>query len=185
VDCTLLAGFTADYDKSSNKLYERHLHAECRDFLYPQTDKDGWAYDSADRLLEFKRGVLHSDGMWIDVALALPGVDSQRAYNLDLLGNWVDGGLSGSAMAVESKHDCAHDMQSRTTNNLNQVASLDGSALSYHALNRRVQKTVNGTTTTFYYDGQQVIEERQDTTLLRQYLWGQYIARAFRTQLVS
>lgn len=46
----------------------------------------------------------------------------------------------------------------------------------YDALGRRVQKVVNGTETDFVYDGQQVIEERDDEAdLLRQYVWGQYV----------
>lgn len=47
---------------------------------------------------------------------------------------------------------------------------------AYDALGRRVQKVVNGTETDFVYDGQQVIEERDDEAdLLRQYAWGQYV----------
>lgn len=137
VTCNLLAGFTADYDPSSNKSYERHLHAECRSFLYyvppmGQTMPTS-SYDSADRLLSFQRGLLHHDGQSIDSGLSLPGVDSQRSYNLDGAGNWVDGGWSGSGSAVQFTHDCRPDQESRTTNNLNQVAKVNGVSLSYDA----------------------------------------------------
>jgi hypothetical protein len=129
VNCDLLVGFTAAYDKNSNKSFERHLHAECRSFLYPHSDPVGWANDSANRLLQFQRGIIHSDGNSIDTHLALQGVGNQRQYNLDATGNWVDGGFSGSAPAVENNHDCHPDQQSRTANNLNQIATVDGSPL--------------------------------------------------------
>jgi YD repeat-containing protein len=215
--CQLMAGFTADHDKSSNKFFERHLHAECRSFLYPHTDPVGWGYDSANRLLQFERGIIHNDGMSIDTHLALAKVDSRRSYNLDATGNWVDNGFSGSVPAVQDHHDCHPDQQSRTTNNLNQIASVDGTDLSYDAkgnllgykdltftydgfnrmitangtgpdgtatnasyyydaMNRRLRKVNNGTTTDFLPMGSQVLEERDDSnTLLRQYVWGQYV----------
>ena len=77
--------------------------------------------------------MLHTNGQSIDVPLALPGVDSKRSYNLDALGNWVDNGLSGSGFAVQSTQECTPGHESRTTNTLNQVASLNGSALTYDA----------------------------------------------------
>jgi RHS repeat-associated protein len=80
---TLVVGFTTAYDRSSNKLFERHLHAESRSHLYP-------AYDSPDRLLQYQRGVLATGGASITPggAITLPNTDSQRTYALDGLGNW-------------------------------------------------------------------------------------------------
>ena len=78
-------GFTAAYDHASNKLYERHLHAESRSHLYPDQD-------SLDRLREYQRGTLQQDSQTGAVSVAtpisLPGTDQQRAYDLDGLGNW-------------------------------------------------------------------------------------------------
>jgi RHS repeat-associated protein len=78
---TLVVGFTTAYDRSSNKLFERHLHAETRSHLYP-------AYDSPDRLLQYQRGVLATGGASITTPISLPNTDSQRTYALDGLGNW-------------------------------------------------------------------------------------------------
>jgi RHS repeat-associated protein len=78
---TLVVGFTTAYDRSSNKLFERHLHAESRSHLYP-------AYDSPDRLLQYQRGVLATGGASITTAITLPNTDGQRSYALDGLGNW-------------------------------------------------------------------------------------------------
>lgn len=36
--CGVAAGFTAAYDAAGNRLYERHLHCECRSHLYPEHD---------------------------------------------------------------------------------------------------------------------------------------------------
>ena len=85
-DCTWpYCGFTAAYDHASNKLYERHLHAESRSHLYPDQD-------SLDRLREYQRGTLQQDSQTGAVSVAtpisLPGTDQQRTYDLDGLGNW-------------------------------------------------------------------------------------------------
>ena len=76
-----LVGFTTAFDPSSNKLYERALHAESRSSLYP-------AYDSPDRLREYQRGVLASGGATVATAITLPGTKSDQTYDLDGLGNW-------------------------------------------------------------------------------------------------
>jgi len=105
----LIAGFTTAYDRSSNKAYERALHAEERSSLYQPIDADGnvgTSYDSLDRLRQYQRGTLSSAG-GIDAAgggsittpITLPKSNTTRSYNLDGLGNWkqtayglVDGG---------------------------------------------------------------------------------------------
>ncbi len=51
----VLVGFTSAYDMSSNKFFERPLHAEERSCLYD-------SYDSMNRLLDYQRGVLASGG---------------------------------------------------------------------------------------------------------------------------
>ncbi|HEX8912542.1 MAG TPA: RHS repeat-associated core domain-containing protein [Humisphaera sp.] len=124
-----MAGFTSAYDRSGNKLFERHLHAECRSFLYPHRPGDPSAYDSLDRLLEFRRGRLRPGGSSVQTPLALPGVDYYRAYNLDRTGNWVD---TDEAPAVIWERDCGEiEWEERSTNSLNQA--IDGSRYTYDA----------------------------------------------------
>lgn len=77
----VMVGNTSAYDKSSNKLFERALHAESRSNLYP-------AYDLMDRLLEYQRGILASGGGSITTPISLPGTNQEQDYNLDALGNW-------------------------------------------------------------------------------------------------
>ena len=78
------AGFTTTYDHASNKLYERHVHAESRSHAYP-------SLDSMDRLVQYQRGTLQqaADGTAaVATGITLPGVDSDRSYRLDGVGNW-------------------------------------------------------------------------------------------------
>jgi hypothetical protein len=93
---TALVDFTTSHDPSSNKLFERALHAESRSALYA-------AYDSMDRLLRYERGVLVASGGSVATPITLPGTDSQRSYNLDSLGNWQSTGYTpeGGAPTTE------------------------------------------------------------------------------------
>ncbi len=92
-----LVGQTTVFDKGSNKLYERELHAESRSHLYEPFDDQTplGGYDSLDRLRQYQRGVLsttggqgNAGGGWIATPTSLPGTDENRTYDLDGLGNW-------------------------------------------------------------------------------------------------
>jgi hypothetical protein len=84
--CDLLAGFTAAYDRAGNRLYERHLHSECRSYSYQ--------HDQARRLTGYQRGKLTPVSPYADMppgvanALALKPAAKTFQYNLDPLGNW-------------------------------------------------------------------------------------------------
>jgi RHS repeat-associated protein len=101
-------GFTSAYDKSSNKLFERPLHAESRASLYD-------SYDSMNRLLDYERGVLASGGGSITTPIALPGTNQEQAYNLDGLGNWTTTTITPEGGSSST--------QSRTHNKLNEVTA--------------------------------------------------------------
>jgi hypothetical protein len=94
-----VVGFTTAFDNGSNKLYERHLHAESRGHLYqPFTaanvvGTDG--YDSLDRLRKYERGELSSTGGQgnagggsVATPISLPNAKVEQSYGLDALGNW-------------------------------------------------------------------------------------------------
>ena len=144
---TALTGATTAFDRASNKLYERHLEAESRSHLYQPFNSDGSfgvGYDSANRLLQYQRGVLNGDsipyrvnpGASIDIPTTLPGADQVRTYGLDGLGNWKTsnftevgyGGLTTSTAEV------------RQHNYVNEIT--------------RIRDTTGGTPTTtgFLYD---------------------------------
>jgi len=129
-DTTSLVGFTTGFDRASNKLYERHLHAESRSHLYQPFNADGSAavgYDSANRLLQYKRGILSSAtipyrvnaGASIATPITLPGADQTRGYGLDGLGNWkttnytlVDSGGGTTSTAEVRQHNYVNEITS-------------------------------------------------------------------------
>ncbi|MBI1374571.1 MAG: hypothetical protein GC159_17780 [Phycisphaera sp.] len=95
---TAIVGQTTEYDLSSNKLFERQMHAESRSSLYEPYGSNGapqGGYDSLDRLRQYQRGVLDSTGGRLGqgggsivTSITLPNTDSFRGYDLDGLGNW-------------------------------------------------------------------------------------------------
>jgi len=92
--------------------------------MYP-----AYEYDSANRMLEYERGFLAAGGAKIDVPISLPETFVFRAYNLDLLGNWV---TEGGKPAILYAHPCeAPKKEDRTTNSLNQIATIDTVGLPY------------------------------------------------------
>jgi YD repeat-containing protein len=112
----VMVGLTSAYDKSSNKLFERALHAESRSSLYP-------SYDSMNRLLEYQRGILASGGGSISIAISLPDTNQEQDYNLDGLGNW-----STTTITPEGGSPLT---QNRTHNKLNEVTQYNSTAVLY------------------------------------------------------
>jgi YD repeat-containing protein len=126
---TAVVGFTTEYDRSSNKFFERALHAENRSHLYEpfvnQVPQGG--YDSLNRLLQYQRGTLDSSGGSggngggdVTTPITLPGTDSARSYLLDGLGNWRNTTFTpvgGSAQTEVRQH-----------NGLNQITRLQNPA---------------------------------------------------------
>jgi YD repeat-containing protein len=220
---TALVGFTTSYDPSSNKLFERALHAESRSALYP-------AYDSMNRLVQYQRGILSTDGTAITTPITLPGTDNQRIYNHDGLGNWkttVYTPEGGTPTTEIRQHNKLNELTKFATtpvvydygnnagnpnpliakrgngnitddgtrlyaydalNRLVTVTKKDGTVLvatyAYDTFGRRVHKIISGggitgdvanATYSYFYDGQQIVEELSSDSLLRQFVWGQYI----------
>jgi RHS repeat-associated protein len=99
---TPIVGFTTAFDKASNKLFERELHAENRSHLYEPISESGvpqGGYDSLDRLRQYQRGTLSNGtggddplpaggSIAVDSEITLPGTDKDRTYDLDGVGNW-------------------------------------------------------------------------------------------------
>jgi RHS repeat-associated protein len=115
-DTTALVGFTTEFDRASNKLFERHLHAENRSYLYN-------ALDSMNRLREYQRGTLSMGGSTVASAITLPGTDSQRSYDLDGLGNW----RRTEFLSVGG----SDTTEVRQYNPLNQITRIDSTHLAY------------------------------------------------------
>jgi RHS repeat-associated protein len=159
---TALFGFTTQYDRAGNKLYERHLHAESRSHLYQPFNPDGSpgvGYDSASRLQQYQRGVLSpaaipfrvNPGASITTPITLPGTAQVRNYGLDGLGNWKN----TNATLVETGPIAVSMSQMRAHNYVNEITS--------------IRDTTGGTTDTtgFAYDRNGNL--LNDGTLIYQY----------------
>jgi RHS repeat-associated protein len=110
-------GFTTRFDKSSNKDFERHLHAENRSHLY-QPASGNTGIDSVNRLLQYQRGTLSSSGDGagsVTTPITLPNTDTARTYNLDHLGNWKT--------SVFTPVGGSSTTDLRQTNELNQIVT--------------------------------------------------------------
>ena len=116
-------GQTTQYDRASNKLYERQLHAESRSHLYEpldENDQPQGGYDSIDRLRQYQRGALATGGGSISMPISLPNTNESRTYDLDGLGNWrrtAFDPVGGSATTEVRQH-----------NGLNQITSVKDGA---------------------------------------------------------
>ena len=147
-DTTAVAGFTTEYDLSSDKMYERHLHAENRSHLYP-------AYDSLDRLREYQRGTLAKDSttgvVSVSTPITLPNANVRQTYDLDGLGNWRRTGIAPVGATAAT--------QVRQHNALNQVTKFGDTAVLYDhgnntgdAANQGNGNIVDDGTNTYSYD---------------------------------
>jgi RHS repeat-associated protein len=144
---TALVGYTTSYDRAGNKLYERHLEAEDRSHLYQPFNSDGSfgvGYDSANRLVQYQRGVLSSatipylvnPGASVATPTTLPGANQVKTYGLDGLGNWKTSNFT----LVNSDESTTSTAEVRSHNYVNEITS--------------VTDTVGGTPTAtpFVYD---------------------------------
>jgi len=109
-------GFTTAFDRSSNKLYERHLHAVRRSHRYT------W-HDSLNRLRGYERGTLASGGGSVTDAINVPNTDTQRTYDLDGLGNW--------RRTVFTPEGGSETTQVRQHNYVNQTTEMGATAVTY------------------------------------------------------
>ncbi len=170
---TAVVGFTTAYDRASNKVYERHIHAEERSHLYLPIDTGGsvgFGYDSLDRLRQYQRGVLSSTGGIggngggsITTPITLPGTDQTRNYTLDGLGNWKNTayelvGSGGSTTATT---------EIRNHNDVNQITRIN----------------TNGTPQPFAYDHGNNTDGRKGNGNLSNDGLRSYIYDAFNRQI--
>lgn len=183
-DNSLIVGFTHEYDRMNNKLNEQKLH--------DPVNSETYAYDSAYRLINFDRpdagaiDPLHSEwdldgvGNWDQV----DGLDRTHSSFNELLtenGTTFDYDDNGN-QTVDGTNDLRYEWDYR--NRLRRVTDADGNLIAtyaYDAANRRIRKDVSNSgaldgTTDFYYDGWQVLEERDAVNALtQQYVYGNYI----------
>ena len=83
-------------------------------------------------------------------------------------------------MTSDGVNDYVYDWNNRLVE-----VKKDGQSIAvytFDALNRRKTKTLNSVTTTYVYDGGQVIEEYKDNQPERSYVYGSYIDDPIKTE---
>lgn len=195
-DNSPVVGFNQAYDRMNNKQIEEKLHAT--------RDSELYGYDSASRLIKFKRGTLNA----AKDTIATPSANAplQSNWTLDGVGNWkqVDSETrqhssfneitqrnKGGATSILSDHNGNEtddgtylfkwDYQNRLRNVSRKSDGAIVAVYSYDALGRRMRKVVTNSgaingTTDFYLDDWRELEERNGTdALVQQYVYGIYI----------
>ena len=161
--------------------------------MFRSNQSEVYGYDALNRLTNFKQGE-------ITTGVEIPNPLKQVQYGLDALGNRTTITINGEetqytadnmnaysaitgAQNMTPQYDNNGNMTSDGThtyqyNYNNRLISVDNGATAtykYDALNRRIQKTVvsTGSTTNYYYSGDQAIEERNaNDVVLATYIFG-------------
>ncbi len=194
-DNALLAGFDYRYDKAGNRRYELDTVSSLADTY--QYDS---AYRLSEVSFEVAAGdvsgIQNNETTNEDVTDLIGS--SNTHYLMDGVSNWLDVDTEGAVVSYDSNemneyslidgalqdHDdngnLANDGNRQyiydTLNRLIQIRDGSGSEISrysYDSLNRRIRKETQGESLLFFYDGNQVIEERGNSDqVLRQYVYG-------------
>ena len=187
---TVIDGQQYTYDANSNVLSRRNLVLPGQSELY--------TYDGLNRLVTFARGILNSAGT------ATTGAPTgTESWNLDAVGNWdgntVNGTTTGRTNSAQNQVNTvgsatlAYDANGNTlTDNTGQqyvydawnrlvaVKNASGAPVAtytYDAQGRRVTEyhTATNITTSLYYSNDwQVLEEAQGGTATAQYVWSPF-----------
>lgn len=180
-----IANVQMTYDAVGNMLSKE-------DLLRP-TKSEAYTYDALNRLTNFEQGEM-------DTGVEIPNPMKQVQYALDALGNRTTVTTNGVATHYTADNmnaytaitggqnmtpqyddngnmtsDGAHTYQYNYNNRLISVDNGATATYTYDALNRRIQKTVvsTGSTTNYYYCGDQAIEERDaNDAVLATYIFG-------------
>lgn len=167
------------YDAVGNMLSKK-------DLLRP-TQSEAYTYDALNRLANFKQGEMTTGA-------EIPNPLKQVQYNLDALGNRttmttngvttnytvnnmnaytaITGGQNITPQYDDNgnmTNDGTHTYQYNYNNRMISVENGATAIYKYDALSRRIQKTVvsTGSTTNYYYCGDQVIEERNTSNAVQ------------------
>jgi len=158
----LFLGFTAAYDKASNRIYARHLHNQRVSHVFPPDQ-----HDSANRLRQYKRGWLtepaHPDeapGLDANLPFRRRNMDRQRDYGLDLVGNWDQ--------TSYTKTDGTNETDNRDHDKNNQVTSWIEGGVADDA-NGNI--TSDGTLTFAYDAFNRLRQVKRDGTLIAEYFY--------------
>ena len=164
------------YDKEGNPL--------AANFGHNPSNSEHYDYDRLGQLTGFKKGnanqsVFIYDGVGNRTKAQINGVNaSYSVTNMNAYNSVVYGGelnlkydLNGN-LVNDGKNIYTYDHENRI------IAVNDGktSAYNYDALGRRIQKTKGDKIINYFFDGQQVIEERNEKDAIEAtYVWGTWV----------
>lgn len=172
------AGFT-----SIGYTYNKEGSPTAAQFNHRPQSSEAYTTDALNQLKTFTKGtqqsVFNYDGTGnrtsaqINGVTATYAVNSMNAYTSIVYGGSVSPAYDGNGNTTNDGHNTySYDEENRIT----KVNSGATAVYSYDALGRRIQKNVGGAIVNYYFDGQQVIEERNtgDNTTAT-YVWGTWI----------
>ena len=152
-------------------------------FGHHPTGSEQFTYDSRGQIASFQKSSLRSefnyDGPGNRTNVQTGG--GNNTYTVNNMNEYMSESASpgltykydaNGNILSDGKRAYAYDMENRII----QVDSGMTASYKYDALGRRIKKTVNGKDINYYYDGLQVIEERNSSdSILANYVWGTWL----------
>jgi RHS repeat-associated protein len=190
--------FQYGFDQNSNVLYSNNLVNSSESQLYhansATSGDNSTAYDPLNRLTGFARGTLVASGNNGSTLDTVNSPGTTQSWSLDAVGNQSSVTTNGTTttnttnakneMTANGSAGLTFDNNGNTTTDQagntytfdawNHIATAKNSGgttiatYTYAANGDRITKAASGTTTGFYYNGPQIIEQRQGSTVTSQ-----------------
>lgn len=169
-----ISNLAFSYDALGNLTEKKDIIDESRSELY--------SYDPISQLISFKRGLntdntYHFDPVGNRIKVVENGMTTNYSTNRINGYSAINGGLSFSP-EYDANGNLLNDQEHAFVYDLNnKLAGADNGRIvySYDALGRRISKTIDGKVTTFFYVGDQMIEEYEGNNCIANYVYGNNI----------
>jgi RHS repeat-associated protein len=190
--------FQYNYDQNGNVLYSNNLVNSSESEVYHSNSTtrgdNNSAYDPLDRLTTFARGTLGASSHNSGVLDTVSSPSATQSWALDAIGN--QSAVTTNGTTVDNTANSKNELTANGSNSLafdnngdtitdqpgntfkfdpwNHIAVAKNSGgttiatYTYAANGNRITETASGTTTGFYYNGPQIIEQRQGGTVASQ-----------------
>jgi RHS repeat-associated protein len=190
--------FQYNYDQNGDVLYSDNLVNASESQLYHSNSAtsgdNNTAYDPLARLTSFARGTLSASGNNGTTLDTVTSPSETQSWNLDAVGNQAAVTTNGTTttnatnakneLTANGSNDLAFDANGNTVtdqagntfkfdpwNHIAVAKNSGGTTIAtyaYAANGSRITEAASGTTTGFYYNGPQIIEQRQGGTVTSQ-----------------
>lgn len=157
--------------------------------LLDDSKTESYGYDQISQLISFKRGTTVDNTYKFDplgnrLKVVENGVTTNYSSNRINGYSSISGGISLSPQ-YDTNGNLLNDIDHMFSYNLNNKLSTTDNGKSsyiYDALGRRISKTVDEVTTTFFFVGHQMVEEYRNQLLEASYVFGNNIDTALKMQ---